>query len=173
MTYLKFKQLFTAIAAPLRGRETRGVSFIQLNAFEARLSLDIKQQQPWNRHHSKDRNGVSGCICLCKQYVYANAGWPTLIEDVNDTLCDRTRAPRWDSVELDSRDYFNNFSPQMIGLHIQSLILMKYVWWFYIFLPLIPSIIQKLKIYIVITAYFFHSVLPNENQTDQPVNTVV
>ena len=46
--------------------ETRGVAFIRLNVLEVRLSFDIKQQQPRNQHHSKDCNGVSGCICLCK-----------------------------------------------------------------------------------------------------------
>lgn len=35
--------------APLRGRETRGISFIWLNVLEVSVSPDIKQQQPWRR----------------------------------------------------------------------------------------------------------------------------
>lgn len=76
----KFKQLFTAIGVPLRGRKTRGASFIRLNVLEVSLSPDIKQQHLRNRRHSDNCNGGSCCtlINIC------NALWLTLIEDVND-----------------------------------------------------------------------------------------
>lgn len=79
--------------APLRGWETRGVSFIWLNVLEVNLSADIKQQQPRNRHHSKDCDGVSCCICLSKSnmFMLMLCGWVQPRMQVT-FFCDSTRA---------------------------------------------------------------------------------
>lgn len=84
MTYLKFKQLFTVIAAPLRGLQTRGVSFVRLNVLRC-LSPDIKQQLPWKRHHSTDLMESDAAFVSGKKCVYANAVWLTFTHGANDT----------------------------------------------------------------------------------------
>lgn len=85
-----------------------------------------------SRHHSKDCNGDSCCISLWKkkkQYVYANAPWLALIEDVRDTLRDRTHAHagtccrrRRQSAELDDKHF------RFKCLHVQKSVTLFLLW---------------------------------------------